>query len=390
MALVKIAWETVMLDKTNGMLDILERIIKLFKPKFHNKITKIIIFFGFTLCVESQFNLIETFLVALYETNFGKSDYLRTVFESRANPWVGLTLIVFGLVYSAVTTLGLDLISKIKAAMPKTPSFELYIYNCDDDKIDPDYNFRGILCSATMREIPDNESYSERYQNEIDAKKSSQSLYPRSLLDQWNQPIVNNDLYRERADFLKTWGGSDIFSLGIKNTGDILAKNVRVRLLLEKKQSNRVKIGNEFIPTTPEWEKENPNLLRLSGMRYNVPEKYDIQQLKNEIDYIFEWDIGNLQAKSDEYSNSKIFIRIEEVTFLNVNIYCDELSDPISIKYKLLPTNNCQDLNLKTLMLNDVDFLKESDKMIMDGFITRFFTKLSKENNYSDSLNSII
>lgn len=383
--MVKIAWETVMLDKTNRILDILERIIKLFKPKFHNKITKIIIFFGFTLCVESQFNLIETFLVALYETNFGKSDYLRTVFESRANPWVGLTLIVFGLVYSAVTTLGLDLISKIKAAMPKIPSFELYMYNSNDNQIGLEYTFRGKLCSTEMKEIPDNNLYSKKYQNEMNAKKEYPSIH-HVMLPMWEQPTINKDFYRERANLLKTWGGAEIFSLGIKNTGDILAKNVRVRISFKKESGNRAVIRNEFIPKFPHWESVRQQLPNLAGLSRKIPELYDIKEIKSESSYIFEWIIDNLQAKSDKYSNSKLFIRIDSHTSLDVCIYCDELSEPISKKYSLQPTIDHLNFDLKTLTLDDKAFFKELDGIIMDGFLSRLLLKRKNKNHDSNDL----
>ena len=106
-------------EKFEKWISCLERLVALIKPKFHNAITKTVVIFGLTLTVESQVNILEAFAVASFESFFGPSEYLRNLFATSTNSWIGVTFVIFGLLYNAVVTVGLELIQKYKAAIPK-------------------------------------------------------------------------------------------------------------------------------------------------------------------------------------------------------------------------------------------------------------------------------
>jgi hypothetical protein len=141
--------------KIEKWVALVERVIALFRPKFHNAITKVVILFGLTLSVESQVNILEAFAVASYETLFGPSEYLRSLFKGSSNPWIGATFVCIALVYNAVVTVGFELIQNYKNALPKYPKVEFELLNGDADIINDNYFLRGMRCTHSIDEIPD-------------------------------------------------------------------------------------------------------------------------------------------------------------------------------------------------------------------------------------------
>ncbi|MGZ8174338.1 MULTISPECIES: hypothetical protein [Methylobacter] len=348
------------------IISLLERVVLLFKPKFHNAITYSIIISGLALAAESQVNIFEALAVKLFEWIFGPSEDLRNFLAGNPNPWIGLALVISGLTYSAVVTVGLELIQSYKAKYPK---LELVMLNGDKEKIGENYTLRGAICTHSIDEIPDNNSYSELA---LEEKKKNGRLFTSR---------INKEFYRERAECLSSWGGMEIIGLTVENFGATLASNVRVELSIKRSDGVSASHENCLLLITPSQETKEEGISRIN---YNAA-SYDIIARHTYSDYFFEWTAGNLQPKQLRESKTRIFFRTESDVDIKVRIYCDELPDPIEKFYKIEPASERFEFDLNLLKSNEKDFFEATDKKIMDGYQGRYTKKWFEEYNYNKS-----
>jgi hypothetical protein len=357
-----------------------ERLIALIRPRFHNKITKTVVFFGLALIAESQVNIIEAFSIAGYESIFGPSEYLRNLFDSKSYPLIGVLLVIFGLIYNAIITVGLELIQKYKDAIPQQPQFEFEMLNGDLEVISRDYKLRGKICHHSISKIPDNSEYSEFTRRKMDSEAKMGIAYNTILrsLDP-SRPRVNKDFYRERAEFLRVWGGAEIIRLAITNSGKILARNVRVELKIDKVKGLSASNNNDIYPELPSQETENSSLY-LHGVNHPVP-SYDIKNRNSKSEYFFEWIVGHLQAGEHSNSRTCIFLRTEVDILLKCKIYCDELSEPIFSEYIILPPSGSFEFDLGLITCNYNNFFEKVDDKIMDGYLSRLHQNIIEDHD---------
>lgn len=348
------------------IISLFERVVLLFKPKFHNAITYSIIISGLALATESQVNIFEALAVKLFEWVFGPSEDLRNLLAGNPNPWIGLALVIFGLIYSAAVTVGLELIQSYKAKYPK---LELAMLNSDKENIGENYTLRGAICTHSIDDIPNNNSFSE---SALEEKRKNSILF---------NSRINKDFYRDRVEFLKVWGGAEIIGLTIKNLGMTLASNVRVELIINKIAKLSASKRNCLLIQSPSQETKESGI---PNINYNAA-TYDINSNDTSSDYYFEWIVGHLQPKELRESKTRIFFRTESDVDIKVSIYCDELPNPIEKFYKIEPASEEFEFDLNLLKYNEKDFFKATDNKIMDGYQGRYIKKWSEEYNYNKS-----
>lgn len=377
-----------MLDKKiEKYLLLAERFISLIKPKFHNSITRVVVVFGLTLAVESQVNIFEAFFVAGYESLFGSSEYLRSIFVGSSNPWLGIAFVALGLIYNAVITVGLELIQSYKKIIPKEPELEFVLLNNEMKPMADSFNLKGSVCTHSIEDIPDNYSYSEYAQKRIDKNSINVGVGVPIMLKHhsFSDPDVNNDFYRERAEFLRVWGGAEIIKLSISNNGGVIAKNVRAEISIDKVEGLSASNNNELYPKTPRQETES-SLSRLTMLTpHNQLPSYDIKNMNTNSQYLFEWIVGDLQTKENSTSNTDIFLRTESDIKIKLKIYSDELSEPIHKEYSVSPTEETFEFDLNFLELPEPDFIREVNEKIMGGYLERHFQKQLKDYEFEKS-----
>lgn len=372
--------------KIEKWVSLLERLLTLIKPKFHNAITRTVVIFGLALSVESQINIFEAFAVAFYENIFGPSEYLRALFSTSSSPWIGVIFVIFGLFYNAAVTVGLELIQKYKAAAPVQPEFNFNLINSDGIPINSGDNLRGVICNHSIENIPENTSYSEYYQDKFRCESFNVGLNEKFFIrrSRYDDPTINKNFYRERAKFLRVWGGAEIICLCIENTGSSLATNVRIELAIGKKEGLSLSNENDLMPDLPKRETES-SIFR-THQEYTKSPTYDIKQSHSDNTYFFEWKAGDLQAKHTCTSRTKIFFRCENECDLEVKIFCNELPSPIAKEYKISPSPKICTFDFSVLDKSEKDFLEYSDEKIMDGYLGRYYKKIREEYENSGEI----
>lgn len=366
-------------ENIDKWLDRIERVITLIKPRFHNAITKIVVIFGLALSVEHQVNIFEAMAVVIFESFFGSSEFLRSLFATSTNVWVGVVFVIFGLIYNAIVTVGLELVEKYKASIPTEPELKFSLINADGEVVTDSYQMRGAICFHNMSDIPENTAYSEYYSDKIRGEFVNVGvgqkvlMRPSSLFD----PKVNKEFYRDRAKFLQIWGGAEIFYMKIVNSGSVIARNVRVELVIPKLPKLSASNENDLKPELPSQEHESIlNKPRNVGGEIPI---YDIKLADTSGEYFFEWGLGDVQAKESKTSTTDIFFRTESECQINVKVYCDEISKPIELTYTICATNRTYEVTLPLLMSKYKEFVDNIDELIMDGYMGRDRKKLMRE-----------
>lgn len=359
--------------KLSSWIDLLIIIIK---PKFHNTISKIIILYGLSLIIESQTSIFQLVLIHFSELIFDDSTFIEKLFSGDSNPNYGLILVGMGLLYNAIVTVGLDIAKQYKAIIPIKPNFQLKVLNADKDEIGDKYQMRGSICTHLIDSIPDNTSFPS------DSKISNNlnNAFANLAFHDPFAPTPNKDFYRERDTLLRTWGGSELLYFSIENIGSALAKNVRVVISFDSDNTLSTTCTNDIYPKLPKQEKiKSPSLFPQID---NIP---NIKGLNKQSNHIFEWGVGNLQAKECFFNSTKIFLKNLSETKMIIKVYCDELSDPIYIEKTISPTILKFEFDLNTLMQDDKDFLKLANNLIMDGYMKRTAMKNVEEIENQDN-----
>jgi len=93
-------------------LDRLDRLLVIIRPKSYNLFAKSVIGLGLILVADSQLNLSQVILIALYEHFFGYSEVLRDLIgKNTSNLWTGPLLIFGGMTYHYLVTTGEKLVN---------------------------------------------------------------------------------------------------------------------------------------------------------------------------------------------------------------------------------------------------------------------------------------
>lgn len=349
-----------------------DRILQLRKFfKFHNIITRVVVIFGLSLIISAQ-NLIQSFVVALYEKKFGESEFLRLVFVNEYSPIIGLILVAIGLLYNLLATVGLEWADSLKNAIPKKPEFSLEILDMDENILPLNFKMRGLKILNNLNDYP--EFYLSR---------------PGSMFGNIRIAHLdtreNKDLYKERAEFLELWSGAEVLSFNIKNISSVSATNLEVKIHCKKLASLAMDNGSSFTPKLP--AKETRGILDFHHRNFSLPSKLDIDDSHTQSKYIFTWKLGNLAAQRNRESETKIFMRAEEAFGLSVMIYCEELSEPIEILYQISPPDSQHTITVDDLY--DEKFDELINISIMDGYMERY-RKVIVDNYLNPSKASLV
>ena len=288
-----------------------------------------------------------------------------------------------------MVTVGLELIEKYKAAIPEAPDLLLTATNADGEKLDKETSLRGKRCVVPDQpEIPDNDSYSEfaqkkRMEKDFSpigrVKGTGYAVMGRAISPFEDQ--INKDFFRERATFLEIWGGAEIISFHIFNKGSCLCKNIEVVIQFPKRADVSVDNQNNLNPKLPDQETKSSLAWDRPYIHNLNPPEYDIKSAHTDEQYVFVWNVGNLQAKASTSSKTKIFFRANEDTAVRIKIFCDELTNPIETCYIVKPAPNEMKVDLNSLKLNAKEFFNLVNSAVMDGYLKRHFDRKFEEMN---------
>jgi hypothetical protein len=345
----------------------LARFLTIIRPKAYNVITRIIIGLGVVLVTESQLNILQAVLIAGYETMFGYSEVLRKFIEGSPNPWLGLILIVIGLIYHYLMTVGKQQIDLRLSLIPQKPVLDLKLLNADlepyENKI---INLRGGIVSLPAVEIPE--------------YKFSYNLPNMSGLNSAFNTIgnmtLNPNFYKERGDFVKIWGGAELISLKISNASAVLATGVKVEISLPRIKGVSADNTKDNSPEYPAERKTNQFAARVFS---HQPIHYDIKCDHNEKVYGFSWKINDIQANTTSISDTYIFLRVEQSVDIEVKIFCDQYDSPATEIYHITKSELSHSISITEIMGNKESFEVLVDKFIMDGYMQRVENKRLQE-----------
>jgi len=344
------------------------RLLSFFKPKSYNTLTKLLVYSGVALLLEAQLNVMEIFAVAVFDQLFGQSQFLRDMFASSNNPEYGFSLILIGLVYHAIVTVGLELAQNIKANIPKQPQLKVVLCNADECEISGGIQLRGALCATSNdNEIKDYWSPDEF----VDCGNGTKIAQSIPMFDQYNR-----DYYRERAGLLRKWGGAEILRLSVINTGEVLSRSVIIKIFSPKLAGVSVKNNIDLEPIYPSKRGDRLGAL-LAPMPQHRPE-CDIRASHTNDEYVFVWEVGDLQTQMHRRSNTQLYIRSEVNTELKVVIYCDEFAAPTVIEFPISPTERQEVVDLDMVTAEGEVFRQLADSVIMDGYPERLHLRYER------------
>lgn len=344
-------------------LERLDRLLTIIRPKAYNVIARIIIGLGVVLVAESQLNIVQAVVIAGYESLFGHSEILRNFMAGSSNPWIGLFLIVIGLIYHYLMTVGKERIDLRLSEIPKKPVLNLELMNADLEQYkDNSINLRGCIVNPPSEdEIPE---YKVNY-NLRNMERMS------SVLSTFGNMERNPRFYKERSEFLKIWGGSELISLKIANLTPVLATGVKVEITLPRMKGVSADNTKDDFPPLPS-EKAKNQFGSLSALSLpNRTVHYDIKRNHNEREYCFVWNINDIQANTNCISDTYVFLRSEESIDIELKIFCDQFESPVSEIYRVNRNNQSLTISISELMTENQAFNELVDRCVMDGYIRR-------------------
>ena len=344
-------------------LERLDRFLTIIRPKTYNVIARVIVGLGVLLVTESQLNLVQSIVVATYERLFGYSDILREFLEGSSSPWVGLFLIVVGLIYHYLMIVGREQVELQLSKIPKKAYLNLELRNADSEEYkDNTINLRGCILDVPLAdEIPE-------YRTSYDSSSMDRIS---GILGAVGNMERNPKFYQERAELLKVWGGSELLSLRIANSTEVLATGVKVEIKFPRVAGVSADNTKKEFPTFPREKSKNRFGLLPSLSLSHQPIHYDIKRDHSEGEYCFYWNVGDVQANTSCISDTYIFLRSEESFDLELRIYCDQFSRPIRETYKVNKKGEVLTISVADLMAEKECFNDIVDKCVMDGHFQR-------------------
>ena len=349
-----------------------DRILTIIRPKAYNVIARIIIGLGIALVAESQLNILQAIIVASYESMFGYSEVLRKFLEGSSNPWIGLFLIVIGLIYHYLMTVGKQQIDLRLSEIPQKPILDLELLNADLDKYEHNLiNLRGGLVSLPKDEIPEHKvSYNLPNMSGLN-----------SALNTFGNIALNPSFYKERGDFLKVWGGAELISLKLSNLTPVLATGVKIEVTIPRVKGVSADNTKEDFPDYPA-EKNNHQFSSLH--LHHQPVHYDIKRSHNEKVYGFTWEVNDIQANTSSISDTYIFLRVEQNVDMTIKIYCDQYDSPVTEIYRVNKSELSYEISIPDITGNKENFDELVDKFIMDGYMHRVANKRLQEYEHKN------
>lgn len=349
-------------------LDRLDRLLTIIRPKAYNIVAKSIIGLGVILVADSQLNIVQAIVIALYESFFGYSEVLREFINNNSSPWLGLVLIIIGLIYHYLMTIGKEQIELRLYELPKVPEISLALQNADYRQ----YENKTIEMRGHISNTPPKDEIPEY---KVDSNIPNMEGV-NNALNTFGKMGVNPNFYRERGELLKVWGGSELLRVKITNNGEALATGVRVEIKIPRIHGVSADNTREDFPKLPKNESDNMFGSLSISLLSNQTIYYDIEQDHTENQYCFYWNVDDIQANTNAASDTCIFLRSEQDLTLEIIIYCDQLSAPTRETY-LVTTQNISPIEIATsdLMAESDDFNILLNKCVMDGYIQRFAEK---------------
>lgn len=329
-------------------------LVVLLWPKSQNVIARTLIFAGIVLVVESNMSLLLAILLLVVENFGGNIEKTREIItEISGNPYHGFTLILFGLLYH----LTFQYLDGKKERTSGAPLIELDI--CAPDGLvhsKKKIPMRGVLTEIPiLKDIP-------LYQPT--AFNLNGKIYSLPFTSDGRQP--NSDFYKDRAKFLKTWGGAEVLTLRLVNDSPYLAHNVSLELTIPRIEG----VSSDNIESSlPKLPSETNNHHFLGGFPPRNFE-YDIKSSHTADHFIYTWAVGDIQANTQVEANTYLYIRAESDLNLEIAIYCDEFSKPNSFNAVLISTKKRRVITLDEIMSDDSEFINILDDCVMEGHIS--------------------
>ncbi|WP_335901693.1 hypothetical protein [Shewanella algae] len=363
-------------EKVNRWLDIAERILNLIRPKAYNTIAKVVVITGITLIVESKVKIIHGVYVALFEEYIGKNDFLRSIVESSSDPSTGIALVVIGMFYHIIVTLGKDIVETKKAELPKYPTLDFFFLNGDKKKLESEFMIRGKLAY-----LPDNQDIPDQKKATLNRAISfDPSLEQTVRFIECTQSTkhLNLNFYRQRATLLRKWAGAELLYLNISNTSKVLASGVTVELEMPRQNGLSITIPEDVIPQKPEPRVELTSLIgkiqSIEELRFNpVP---DLEIFSDTRTFKVKWRVNRLQANTSLEAKECLLLKTENPVDIQCTIFCDELPAPMKSVFKVHPPKDRVTISTDELSLDD-HYDSLCNNHIMDGYIERYYNELS-------------
>ena len=146
------------------------------------------------------------------------------------------------------------------------------------------------------------------------------------------------------------------------------ANNVSVCLAVPRVAGVAMDNTNDYFPDTPSAQK----VQRYNFLHPATPPSYDIKRSHTDQEYIFTWDVGDVQAGTVVESKSAVFIRADRDTEIHFTIYCDDLPEPISKIYQVkAPAKEATQITVPDLKTDEAEFANILDGVVMDGYLRR-------------------
>lgn len=344
-------------EKINHWLDIVVRIINLIRPKTYNTIAKLVVYTGIGLIIESQVNFVHALVVALFEEYIGKSEILRSVLNVSSDPTVGVLLVITGMIYHLVVTLGKDFIDTKKAELPKYPIFEFYFgtqANKDQSGGEvyldgPNYTFEQL------KDIPEYEEPTVELSEESEMLISLRKIANSSpvLFNQRQYEVrVNSRFYSQRVEILEEWLGYEPLKLRLYNDGEILANGVQVQITIPKGKGISIKERGIHLPERPQKRYSTAPFFRATRDQFRGLISYQAKVRLTEKDehYKISWDTESLQAGVVSTAGKDLIFKISRPVEVEYTVFCDELTRPAKLTLTLHPAKVLKPLNLDDIM----------------------------------------
>ncbi|MCO4207938.1 hypothetical protein M2R29_08270 [Aeromonas hydrophila] len=344
-----------MYELISKWLDLLERLLGLIRPNAYNSIAKSVVFTGIGLIVESQVNFIHALVVALFEQYIGKSDILREVLIATDSPSLGIFLVVMGMAYHIVVTLGKDYIQNQKAKLPKFPELIISISTPKKlNQVTQVYMDGPFLETSLLDDLP------IITKDEIDLKRENEPYYPLGHLGTFGCKVTyhkNMHLYKQRLNIIEEWAGFEPLAFQLTNLGKVLANGVRVEIILPKENNNlSILMPNKRIPHKPEKLISNQSFMHQISRADYISDFRDNMRVEEKDDYYtINWNVDKLQAGTEIQENKLFLLRVKDTVEIECTIFCDQLPKPKTSTLTLTPSEEIIKLTLDDIV-NDERF----------------------------------
>lgn len=358
-------------EQASKWVDLLERVVNILRPKAYNAIAKWVISIGLIQIAESQAKIAHALVIALFEEYIGQSEVLRSFLSSTSDPTVGLILVLGGMAYHLIVTLGKDYIDTRKAELPKFPQLNCLLLNGDKEELDSEFTIRGSRVNLPHKDtIPDHKEKEPDYGHSI----LCNSHRMHSIHNASPRKYTNTELFRDRAKVLFQWAGAELLYLKITNNSSVLASGISIKLEIPRHKGVSVTMSGQ-IPDTPQEEfMDFPH-------HHSTPDPKVLKTISLDSDsrfYHVSWSVSKMQAQAEVTSTDCILLKTDKSVDIECTIFCDELPEPITSNYTVHSTLETVDINIEELINSDL-YDNRSNQLIMNGYIDRVLTSLDEQ-----------